>query len=134
VARHFLDEWVPEKSLHDVVRDVCGIHAQVQSAAELQLWARVDGVSRDEIREALWQERSLVRTWCMRGTLHVLTAEDLPVYVAALRQHDRWWKGAWLRVIGMNETELRATLAAIRDSLGARPITREQPPRRSPRR
>jgi hypothetical protein len=126
VARHFLDERVPKKRLLDVVRDVCGIHAQVQSAAELQLWARVEAVSRDEIREALWQDRSLVRTWCMRGTLHLLTAEDLTLYVAALRQHDRWWKGAWLRMIGMDETELRATLAAIRDALGARPITREQ--------
>jgi hypothetical protein len=86
----------------------------------------VEGVTPEEIRDALWEERSLVRTWAMRGTLHVLTAEDLPLYVAALRQHDRWWKGAWLRFIGMNEKQLRATLEAIRASLGARPITRER--------
>lgn len=131
-ARHFLDHRVPRNRLLDVVRDVCGIHAHVQSSAELQLWARLDSVSRDEIRDALWDARKLVRTWCMRGTLHLLTAEDLPLYVAALRQHDRWWKGAWLRMIGMNERELRAVLDAIRDSLGARPITREQLAGRSP--
>jgi hypothetical protein len=121
-----LDRRVPKKRLLDVVRGICGVHAQVQSSAELQLWARVNGVSTEEIREALWQERTLVRTWAMRGTLHLLTADDLPVYVAALRQHDRWWKGAWLRMIGMTEKELRATLDIIRASLGARPLTREQ--------
>lgn len=62
----------------------------------------------------------------MRGTLHLLRAEDLSLFVAALRTHDRWWKGAWLRIIGMSEKELRATLEAIRASVGARPITREQ--------
>jgi hypothetical protein len=126
VSRQHLDRRVPERKLVDVVRDVCGVHAQVQSSAELQICARVDGVTREAIREALWGERSLVRTWAMRGTLHLLTAEDLPVYVAALRQHDRWWKRAWLRMIGMTEDQLRATLEAIKDALGARPITRER--------
>jgi hypothetical protein len=126
VSRHHLDRRVSRGRLLDVVRDTGGIHAQVQSSAELQLWARVNGVTRTEVRDALWTERSLVRTWCMRGTLHLLTAEDLPVYVAALRQHDRWWKGAWLRMVGMTEKELRASLEAIRDSLGARPVTRER--------
>lgn len=121
-----LDKRAPKGRLLEVVSGVCGIHAQVQSSAELQVWARVKDVSPNEIREALWEKRSLVRTWCLRGTLHLLTADDLPTYVAALRTHDRWWKGAWLRMIGMSEKELRATLAAIRASLTARPITREQ--------
>jgi hypothetical protein len=126
VSQQHLDRRAPGGRLLDVVQDVCGIHAQVQSSAELQVWARVDGVTSEAIRDALWKERSLVRTWAMRGTLHVLTAEDLPLYVAALRQHDRWWKGAWLRMIGMTEGELRATLEAIRGSLSGRPITRER--------
>lgn len=110
----------------DVIGGVCGLHAQVASSTELQIWARVDGVSPDEVRDALWEHRSLVRTWAMRGTLHVLPASDLSLFVAALRTHDRWWKGAWLRMIGFGAQELRQILDAIRDSLGARPITREQ--------
>jgi hypothetical protein len=126
LARQHLDKAVPKERLLEVVGSVCGIHAQVQSSAELQLWARVEDVTPDDIRAALWEERSLVRTWCMRGTLHLLTAEDLPLYVSSLRQHDRWWKGTWLRMIGMTEDELRTTLEAIRTSLGARPLSREQ--------
>jgi uncharacterized protein YcaQ len=110
----------------DVVSDVCGVHAQVASSAELQLWARVEGLKQQHVRKALWERRSLVRTWAMRGTLHLLTAADLPLYVAALRTHDRWWKGAWLKFIGMREDELRALLDTTRESLGARPLTRAE--------
>jgi hypothetical protein len=126
LSHHHLHLRAPKSRLVEVVRDTCGIHAQVASAAELQLWARVKGIKSEDVRAALWDARTLVRTWSLRGTLHLLTSDDLPLYVAALSQHDRWWKGAWLRMIGMNEEELRATLDAIRSSLGARPITREQ--------
>jgi Winged helix DNA-binding domain len=126
VARQHLDKTVTKKRLIEVVRDVCGIHAQVQSSAELQLWTRIKGVSPADIREALWEGRKLVRTWSLRGTLHLFAADDLALYVASLRENDRWWKGAWLRMIKMSERELRAILEAIRDSLGARPMTREQ--------
>src|SRR4029453_2439063 len=126
LAQQHLGERVPAARLLDAVDDVCGVHAQVQSAAELQVWARVDGVAPEDVRDALWWRRSLVRTWCMRGTLHVLTARELPRYVAALRTHDRWWKGAWLRMIGFSADALRAILAAIGDYLGAEQQTREQ--------
>lgn len=126
VARQHLVERAPSARLLDVVTDVCGIHAQVGSSAELQLWARVEGLRREEVREALWERRTLIRTWSMRGTLHLLTAQDLPLYVAALRTHDRWWKGAWLRMIGFSAEELRGILDAIREALGDRPLTREQ--------
>lgn len=126
LARHHLDARVPKTRMLEVVRDVGGIHAQVPSSTDIQMWSRVEGITVEDIRKALWDDRRLVRMWSLRGTLHVHTAEDLPLYVAALSQHDRWWKGAWLRMIGMSEEELRATLDAIRKSLGARPVTREQ--------
>src|SRR4029453_18481804 len=126
LAPQRLGERVPAARLLDAVDDVCGVHAQVQSAAELQVWARVDGVAPEDVRDALWWRRSLGRTWCRRGTLHVLTARELPRYVAALRTHDRWWKGAWLRMIGFSAEELRAILDAIADSLGEEPLTREE--------
>jgi Winged helix DNA-binding domain len=126
VRRQHLDRRAPAGRLVDVVQDVCGVHAQVQSAAELQVWARLEGVMPEDVRAALWERRTLVRTWAMRGTLHVLASADLPLYVAALRTHDRWWKGAWLRMIGYSADELRSILDAIHRSLGARPVTREQ--------
>jgi Winged helix DNA-binding domain len=126
LERQHLAARAPKRRLLNVVSEVCGVHAQVQSSAELQLWARVEGVSSEDVRDALWDKRTLVKSWAQRGTLHLHTAHDWPTYAAALGTHDRWWKGAWLRMIGLSAEELRATLDAIRDSLGARPLTREQ--------
>jgi hypothetical protein len=46
----------------DVVRATGGIQAQVMSAAETSIWTRRPSTTRDEIRDALWQKRDVVRT------------------------------------------------------------------------
>ena len=112
--------------LEPVISEVCGFHAQVTSSAELHAWARVEGVRPQDVRDALWVRRSLVRTWCMRGTLHLLAAADLPLYVAALRTQSRWFRGAWLRWVGLTADELRELAQATHDALSDVPLTREQ--------
>jgi hypothetical protein len=109
-----------------VVGDVCAIHAQVQSAAELSLWARVDDITPEDVRDALWSRRSLVRTWSVRGTLHLHRASELPLYVAALSTNRRWWTGAWLKYVGLDAKGLESLLKAIRGALSDRPMTREE--------
>ncbi|HVF99202.1 MAG TPA: crosslink repair DNA glycosylase YcaQ family protein, partial [Chloroflexia bacterium] len=64
-----------------VAERVLGVQAQVMSAAELSIGVRVDGLKREEVQRALWQDRTLVKTWAMRGTIHVFAAEDLPLVV-----------------------------------------------------
>ena len=71
-ARHHLDERVPAKAMLEVAGRVAGLHAQVLSSAELTLSARVEDLEPDAVRRALWEERSLLKTWTMRGTLHLL--------------------------------------------------------------
>lgn len=79
-----------------VARRLCGLHAQVLSAADLILWARVRGHRPGALHTALWDERSLVETWLMRGTLHLVPADDLPLYVGALDNRGTYQE-AWLR-------------------------------------
>jgi len=126
LRRHRLDRRAPAGWLVEVTSELCGVHAQLAASAELALWARVEGLARDEVREALEQERSLVKTWAMRGTLHLLTASDLPLYVAVLGP--RWDDpgGAWLRGFGVTKEQYVALLESIPRALGARPKTREQ--------
>jgi len=75
LACSHLLERAPANRLVEVVRAVCGIHAQVMGSAELQLAARVDGITQADVREALWVHRSLVKAWTIRGTLHVHPAD-----------------------------------------------------------
>lgn len=68
----------------DAVRAVCGIHAQVMSAGELALAVRVPKLARDAVGDLLWNKRLLAKTWAMRGTLHLLAADDLPAFTGAV--------------------------------------------------
>lgn len=68
----------------DIVRAMCGAHAQVFAAAELSVGMRSLDISQAEVRRGLWEERSLVKTYGPRGTVHLLPAEDLPLWTAAL--------------------------------------------------
>jgi hypothetical protein len=126
VRRHRLDRRAPAGSLVEVARELCGVHAQLAASAEIALWARVDGLERDEVREALEERRSLVKTWAMRGTLHLLAADDLPLCVAVLGPQWDDPGGAWLRGFGLTKKRYDTLLAAVPRALGARPQTREQ--------
>ena len=68
-----------------VASDICGAQAQLQSSAELQLAARVDGITQADVRAALWKRRELVKAWTLRGTLHLHPAVELPLWHAARR-------------------------------------------------
>jgi hypothetical protein len=82
--RHFLS--VPSQDARPaaIAGAMCGVHAQVFSAAELSIGLRIAGVTRADIREALWTEHSLIKTFGPRGTVHLLPAQDLPMWAGAL--------------------------------------------------
>jgi hypothetical protein len=68
----------------DLVGAICGAHAQVMSAAELSIGVRSADTTQTDVREALWTERSLVKTFGPRGTVHLLPTRDLPMWTGAL--------------------------------------------------
>ncbi|MCF1600117.1 winged helix DNA-binding domain-containing protein [Streptomyces muensis] len=68
----------------EVVAAMLGAHAQVLSAAEVSVGVRAAGVTRADVRAALWDDRSLVKTFGPRGTVHLLPAAELPLWCAAL--------------------------------------------------
>jgi hypothetical protein len=83
LARHHLAA-PGQASPADVVRSLCGAHAQVLSAAELSIGLRIAGATREDTRQALWTDRSLVKTFGPRGTVHLLPTKDLPLWTGAL--------------------------------------------------
>ncbi|MET8119782.1 winged helix DNA-binding domain-containing protein [Micromonospora sp. NPDC005291] len=92
LARHGLSapasseaEAAPDaEGVADVVSAMCGAHAQVASAAELSVGLRVPGATRALVRQAVWRDRTLVKTRGPRGTVHLLAAADLPMWIGAL--------------------------------------------------
>jgi Winged helix DNA-binding domain len=96
------------------------------SSAELTLWARVDGLGPSDVSDALWERRELVKTWAMRGTLHLLVAEDYPLWQAALSTYDHYLKASWLKYFGIDKPEMEKLIGAIGKALRRRPMTREE--------
>ena len=92
-------------------------------SAELEAWARCDAAGAGAVGRALWEDRCLLRTWCMRGTLHVLTPEQYATYVAAF---DRSVTGAWLRAFELTQADLDRMVDAIAGSLDGEPLTRRE--------
>jgi hypothetical protein len=82
--RHGLSTPVRDGKPADAVAAMCGAHAQVLSAAELSIGLRVAGATRVDVGDALWRERSLVKTFGPRGTVHLLPTRELPLWAGAL--------------------------------------------------
>jgi hypothetical protein len=125
--RHHLDKRAPASKALDVVSRLGGLHAQVMSSAELSLWNRVNGVTRETVPGALWEKRTLVKAWAMRGTLHLLPSSEYPLWQAGVGTNYRHYlRPAWLKWMGVTEPQLVAFIDAIGEALDGRTLTREQ--------
>ena len=115
--RHHLHRRAPRKKMLDVVARIGGLHAQLLSSAELTLWARVEGLDPQTVHIALWQERILVKTWAMRGTLHLLPARELTLWHSVFNSdsHSR-----------VDSHDLGRLVEGIAEALDGRMLTREE--------
>jgi hypothetical protein len=120
----------PGNGVSDVgllVRELCGIQAQDARAATLALRVRSAGLVAADVERARVQERTIIRTWGQRGTLHLLAAEDLgwllplfgPVFIAgSLRRRAE---------LGLDEETCARGIHVMRDLLASQgPLTRAE--------
>jgi hypothetical protein len=133
LARSSLLERVGADRLVDVAHEIGGVHAQVQASAELQLAARIAGITKADVRKALWERRALVKAWTLRGTLHLHPAGELAVWHAARRATAESAEAleAWRDPAGVLHPPLRreavtAIRAAVWDALDGRCLLREE--------
>src|SRR5580693_10139744 len=100
-----------------------GLQAQDVGAARLGVRARSSAVDEAAVVNAIQHERSVVRTWLMRSTVHLVAAEDLR-WMAALygpvmeRNHRTRWRN-----LGITEAMIEEALAHARELLAARGLT-----------
>ena len=113
-------------SVVQVVRDMCGIQAQDASAATLAVRARSAGLVAAAVEQSRVQDRTIIRTWGPRGTLHLLAADDLgwllpllgPVFVAGDRRRRE--------ELGLSDDVCARGMRVIQDILSQQgPLTRD---------
>lgn len=105
----------------DVVRSVTAVQAQDARAGALGVRTRSAGLTAADVERALWQERSIVRIWCLRGTLHFVAAEDAGWLVALLGPPMLRHTGKRLRSLGVDTPE---AVDAVGAAVAEQPRTR----------
>jgi hypothetical protein len=113
--RHHLVDQAPVNDLVSVADDMAGAQAQVLSAAQVSLWARVQDLQIADIEKAM-DERRLVKASAMRRTLFLLPAGDLAVYMRGTAGRGekgiRWTQGKGVPDLAI-DAAIEAVLAAL---------------------
>jgi hypothetical protein len=122
--RQLLDP-VGKASVPDVVRRLCGVQAQVAASAELAVRVRRASSRPGEVARALSDGR-LIKTWAMRGTLHLLTPKDAGALLSLMASGRSWELPSWERYFGMTTKHWDALRPAAREALEGKNLTREE--------
>jgi hypothetical protein len=102
----------------DLVAGMVGLQAQHTPASRLAVRPRSSGLDAAAAARACNQERSVVRTWAMRGTLHMVAAEDVGWLVDLLGPRSAAAGRRRRRQLGLDDDDLgRRALPAIREIL-----------------
>src|SRR5881628_3807610 len=124
MRRQLLDP-IGTSSAPEVVRRLCGVQAQVASSAELAVRVRRKSSRRGEVARALAEGR-LIKTWAMRGTLHLLTPEDGGAVLSLMAAGRSWERPSWERYFGMTNKHWEALRPAVREALDGKLLTRDE--------
>jgi hypothetical protein len=116
----------PAADAAGVAAAAVGLQAQDIGAARLGVRARSTAVNEAAVVNAIQHERSVVRTWLMRSTVHLVAADDLR-WMAALygpvmeRNHRTRWRN-----LGITEPMVDTALTHARELLDGRGLTRHE--------
>jgi hypothetical protein len=124
IQRHLLDP-IGGLPVAGVVRRLCGVQAQVASAAELAVRVRRKTSRPGEVGRALSEGR-LIKTWAMRGALHLLTPEEAGAFLSLMASGRSWERPSWQRYFGVTTKQQDVLRRAVREALDGKLLTREE--------
>ncbi|GAB4586076.1 winged helix DNA-binding domain-containing protein [Nocardia sp. IFM 10818] len=108
-----------------IVGRICGVQAQVTSAAETAVALRRSKGGPGAVVQAL-AEKKLVKTWAMRGTLHALPPELAASVLSLMGSARTWEKPSWTKAFGATPDDIGALVTALADILDDAVLTREE--------
>ena len=106
----------PFATAEAAARGLVGIQAQLFPAAALSLWNRTTHLTFDAVRSGVFDERSLIKLWGQRQTLHLFQRDDWPVIYAAFKERETWWERKYAQK-GGNPAAFDQTVRAVADQM-----------------
>ncbi|SUD48579.1 Protein of uncharacterised function (DUF1006) [Nocardia otitidiscaviarum] len=108
-----------------IAQRLCGVQAQVTSAAETAVAVRRSTGEPGAVVRAL-DEGTLVKTWAMRGTLHALPPASAAAVLSLMASARTWEKSSWQKAFGATPDDVTALVEAVSGILDGAVLTREE--------
>lgn len=125
IARHGLGTHRTDSPLAATLLTTA-IQAQDPLASRLGLRVRASGLTDDGVLRAIDTDRTVVRTWLMRGTIHLVAATDLRWMVRLIGPAVARKFRSRRRELGLTDDVLERAVAALPELLADGPRTRSE--------
>lgn len=113
-------------SVADAVRTAAAVQAQAAGPARLQVWSRSQGLRAADVDAAV-ADRAVVRTWLMRGTIHLVAADDLRPFLSLLGPVNLAAGRRRREQLGLTDALCARAVDALQEMLaGGRALTRAE--------
>jgi len=125
-SQHLTDDTRLSADVPAVTRALCALQGQAFDAARHQVRVRSLELTAAAVDRAFEEERSVVRTWLMRGTLHLCAADDvrwlMDIFGPALLQFGATRR----RNLGLDDATCERGVQVLRTALANGPMARRQ--------
>ena len=101
------------------IERLCAVQAQYSPSPYIGLWSRLQGFGKEQLIRAL-EQRRVVKASLFRVTLHLVSADDFPKFVAV------WLAGARSAFPGMRPAEIDRLARRIHTAANKRALTHEE--------
>ena len=111
----------------EIARAIAGAQAQDVYAGPLQFRSRSRRLTAGDITRARTEERSLLRTWLMRMTIHLIPTDDAGWWLPLFEPEIEKWSRRRLGQLGMRSGDVEKALRVVSGALAEEgPITRTE--------
>lgn len=124
LRRQFVDPRGNADAVHIISR-LCGVQAQVASSAELAVRIRQDKPEAAAVERGI-ADRALVKTWAMRGTLHLLRSSEAAGFLSLIASARTWERPSWQRTFGATPKEVEVLVEVVSELLDDTLLTRDE--------
>jgi len=108
-----------------VVERLVAVQSQYMASVPQAVWARRPDTPPDWADKAQYRSKSLVRVWCLRGTVHTLRSTDLALFAGLRRDRQDYWFQRYLESHGVSAAQLERRNRSIMDALADGPLSRQ---------
>ena len=125
--RQYLHDASKGTSAAAIVRALFGLQSQEWPSAQLAIHARSQDLTQADVIHAREVKRAFTLTWALRGTLHLVAAEDLQLQLAMCGPPAIRGTRSRFKQLGLSDEVRERALEAIEDILlGGQALTRAQ--------